>query len=85
VDILTQEQLLLKAQEEFDAIKEAIVADSRKQVRIDQAERKTFGRLLALGLTLLRAFVASAGLRDEGPEVLRGGRTLHRSGKLPQR
>jgi hypothetical protein len=83
--ILTQEQLLLKAQEEFDALKEAIVADSRNQVRIDQAERRTFGRLLALGLTLLQAFVAGAGLGDEGPEVSRGGRTLRRSEKLHQR
>ncbi|MCL4201449.1 MAG: hypothetical protein KJ000_03080 [Pirellulaceae bacterium] len=47
--------------------KSAIVADSRNQVRIDQAERKTFGRLLALGLTLLRAYVAGAGLADESP------------------
>jgi len=67
VDNLTHEQILLKAQEEFDALKEAIVADSRNQVRIDQAERKTFGRLLALGLTLLRAYVAGAGLADESP------------------
>jgi hypothetical protein len=85
MDILTQEQLLLKAQEEFDALKEAIVADSRNQVRIDQTERKTFGRLLALGLLLLRAFVAGAGLGDEGPEVSRGDRKLHRSEKLHQR
>ena len=85
MDILTQEQLLLKAQEEFDALKEAIVADSRNRVRIDQTERKTFGGLLSLGLTLLRAFVAGAGLGDEGPEVSRGDRTLYRSEKLHQR
>lgn len=41
--------------------------------------------MLALGLTLLRAFVAGAGLGDEGPEVSRGGRTLRRSEKLHQR
>ena len=83
--ILTQEQLLLQAQAEFDALKAAIIADSRNQVRIDQTERNVFAGLLALGLTLLQAFVAGAGLGDEGPQVLRGQRTLQRSEKLHQR
>ena len=80
--ILTQEQLLLNAQVQFDALKEQILADSQEQIRIDQAERNVFDELLALGLTLLQAFAAGAGLGDEGEQVSRDGRMLHRSDKL---
>jgi hypothetical protein len=82
MDILTQEQLLLKAQAQFQALKELILAYSQKQIRIDRVERSVFTELLACGLTLLRAFAAGAGLGDEGAEVTRGGHTLHRSDKL---
>lgn len=82
MNIMTQEQLLLNAQTQFDAIKERIFEYSQKQIRIDQAERNLFGELLALGLTLLKAFVAGAGLGDEGEQVSRDDRTLHRSEEL---
>ena len=82
MSILTQEQLLLNAQAQFDALKERIFEDSQKQIRIDQAERNVFAELLALGLTLLKAFAAGAGLGDEGEQVSRGDRTLQRSDKL---
>jgi len=82
MNILTQEQLLLNAQAQFDALKERILEYSQKQIRIDQAERNVFTELLALGLTLLKAFVAGAGLGDEGEQVSRGDRTLHRSDEL---
>ena len=82
MNILTQEQLLLNAQAQFDALKERILEYSQKQIRIDQVERNVFTELLALGLTLLKAFVAGAGLGDEGQQVSRGDRTLHRSDKL---
>jgi hypothetical protein len=82
MDILTQEQLLLKAQDQFDSLKGQILADSQGQVRIDQAERNVFSQLLALGLTLLEAFVAGAGLGDQGPQVSRCDHRLQRSEKL---
>ena len=79
MSILTQEQLLLKAQEQFDALKESILDHSQQQTRIDQVEKNLFAKLLTLGLTLLKAFVADAGLGDEGMQVSQGDRTLHRS------
>jgi hypothetical protein len=82
MNILTQEQLLLNAQAEFDGIKEQIRKYSQEEIRIDQAERNVFSRLLGLGLILLKAFAAGAGIGDEGEEVSRNNRTLHRSAKL---
>jgi hypothetical protein len=82
MSILTQEQLLLNAQAQFEALKERILEYSQKQVRIDQAERNVFAELLAIGLTLLKAFVAGAGLGDEGAQVSRDDRTLARSDEL---
>lgn len=79
MNIVTQEQLLLKAQEQFDALKQSILDYSEKEMRIDQTERNVFAELLSLGLTLLKAFVAGAGTGDEGESVSRGDRTLQRS------
>lgn len=79
MNIVTQEQLLLKAQEQFDALKQSILVYSEKEMRIDQAERNVFTDLLSLGRTLLKAFVAGAGTGDEGKSVSRGDRTLQRS------
>lgn len=81
MNILTQEQLLLNAQLQFEALKHRIVTYSQKRERIDRAERNIFSELLAIGLTLLKAFAAGAGLGDEGAEVSRVGRTLYRSAK----
>ena len=39
MDILTQEQLLLNAQAQFDALKAKILEYSQAGIRIDQAER----------------------------------------------
>jgi len=85
MSILTQEQLLLNAQDQFDALKESILDHSQEQRRIDQVERSLFTELLALGLTLLKAFVAGAGMGDEGKRVTRGDRTLHRSDQPHER
>jgi hypothetical protein len=82
MDIVTQERLLLNAQAKFDALKQRIVNDSQEQVRIDRAERNVFSDLLSIGLMLLEAFAAGAGVGDEGEQVSRGGRTLQRSDTL---
>ena len=85
MSILTQEQLLLNAQKQFDTLKESILDHSQQQIRIDQVERSLFAELLALGLTLLKAFVAGAGLGDEGKQVSQSDHTLHRSDQPCQR
>lgn len=85
MSILTQEQLLLNAQKQFDTLKESILDHSQQQRRIDQVERSLFAELLALGLTLLKAFVAGAGLGDEGKQVSPSDHTLHRSDQLRRR
>jgi hypothetical protein len=54
MSILNEEELLLKAQRQFDAIKQSILDHSQRQTRMDQVERPLFADLLALGLTLDR-------------------------------
>ena len=66
MSIVTQEELLLNAQKQFDDLKQSILDYTRQEVRVDQVERGLFSELLALGLTLLRAFVAGAGTGNEG-------------------
>ena len=56
-----------------------------KGLRIDQVERGLFGRLLALGFSLLEAYVAKFGCGDAGETVEREGRTLRRSAEPHRR
>jgi len=79
MSILTQEELLLKAQIQLDALKESILDDSQRRTRIDRVERNVHAELLMLGRTLLEAFVQGAGLGDEGKQTSQGDRTLQRS------
>ena len=85
MDILTQEQLLLNAQAQFDMLKRKVLEDSQEGVRIDQTERNVFAELQAIGLTLLEGFAAGAGVGDEGEQVRRGERTLRRSDELHEK
>ena len=85
MDILTQEQLLLNAQSQFDALKKKILEYSQTGIRIDQAERNVFADLQAIGLLLLQGFAAGAGVGDEGVQVARGERTLRRSEELHEK
>lgn len=85
MNIMSQEQLILKAQAQFNDLVCSLLADSRQQVRIDRAERGLFDSLLVIGLTLLQAFVAGAGDGDQGEQVSQNGRTLYRSDKPHQR
>ena len=84
MNILTQEQLLLKAQEQFDMIKQAILEFAQQEVRIDLAEEYLFRDLHAVGLTMLESFAVAAGSGDEGEKVTRNERELKRSDE-PQR
>jgi hypothetical protein len=85
MNIVTQEQLLLKAQGQFDALKQSILDYSEERMRIDQSERNVFADLLSIGMTLLKAFVAGAGMGDDGKSVSRGERTLQRSEEPKER
>lgn len=81
----TQAQLLLKAQVQFQELIDYLLTQSQQQVRIDLVERGLFALLLALGRTLLEAFIAGAGSGDAGPQVNLGDRTLKRSEELHRR
>ncbi len=67
--IMSQEQAFLKAQQQFQAIEALVEGAAEEGQRIDQVEREVFGQLLALGKTLLAAFVNAQGDGDAGPEL----------------
>src|SRR4051794_35789969 len=81
--IITPEQSLLKARQQFDSLVNLVQQASQDGQRIDTVERDLMRRLLALGLDLLTAFVAHQGDGDQGPEVPAiDGQTVRR---LPER
>ena len=59
--IMAKEQAFLKAQEQFEQLKDLVEAAARDGHRIDTVERDLMGHLLGLGRTLLTAFVAQQG------------------------
>ena len=65
--IITPEQAALKAQHQFDALREFVQQAARDGQRIDTVERELFRQLLGLGHTLLSAFVAAPGRRRPRP------------------
>ena len=81
--IITPEQAALKAQVQFDALRDFVQQAARDTQRIDTVEREVFRQLLSLGHTLLSAFVAAQGDGDLGPQAeTPEGRTVRR---LPER
>ena len=83
--IMAQEKHFIKAREEFEALCDWIGQADGERLRIDQAERGLFARLLAIGLLLLRAFVAKCGEGDVGQTVEKEGRLLRRSSEPHRR
>jgi hypothetical protein len=77
--IITQEKHFIKAREEFEALLCWLDQADEEGLRIDQVERGLFSRLLAIGLALLKAYVAKLGPGDAGETLPREGRTLRRS------
>ncbi len=59
--ILAQEQAFLKARQQLQSIETFVEQTTTTSQRIDEVERKLFSQLLALGLSLLEAFVAAQG------------------------
>jgi hypothetical protein len=81
--ILTQEQALLKAQDQLQKLLATARSAADEGQRIDQLERDLMRQLLGLGLTLLNLFVASHGDGDLGTTAeAPDGHTVQR---LPQR
>ena len=67
--IMTPEQAALKAQQQFDSLRDFVERAARDGQRIDTVERELFRQLLGLGHTLLSAFVAAQGDGDLGPQA----------------
>lgn len=78
--VMTQEQALLKAHEQFQQPLDSVQLAAEPHPRADQVERDLMRRLLAIGLTVLNVFVARHGDGDSGPAIeTPDGRTLLRS------
>lgn len=67
--IITPEQAALKAQHQFDALRDFVDRAARDGQRIDSVEREVFRQRLGLGHSLLSAFVAQQGDGDLGPQA----------------
>ena len=81
--IITPEQAALKAQQQFDALRDFVDRAARDGQRGDAVERELFRQLLGLGHSLLSAFVAHQGDGDLGPQTeTPDGRPVRR---LPER
>ena len=77
--IITPEQAALKAQQQFDALRDYVDRAARDGQRIDTVERELFRQLLGLGHSLLSAFVAQQGDGDLGPQAeVPDGRVVRR-------
>ena len=77
--MMAQERAFLKAQQQLQAMETFVEQAAEDEQRIDQVERELFSQLLAVGLTLLAAFVAAQGDGDAGPQLeTADGRTVRR-------
>jgi hypothetical protein len=76
--IITQEKAFLKAQTQLQRICRLVEQAATDGQRIDELERELFSQLLAVGLTLLEAFVAAQGDGDAGAELEFDNRQLRR-------
>ena len=70
--IVAQEQAFLKAQQQLQALQAQVEQAAADGQRIDAVERELFSQLLALGHTLLSAFVAAQGDGNAGNELPAG-------------
>ena len=77
--IMSQEQALLKAHEQFHQLLDSVRQAADHAQRTDLVERDIRLRLLGIGLTVLTSFIARHGDGDSGPTVgTPDGRTLRR-------
>jgi hypothetical protein len=80
--IMTQENALLKAKEEFQKIEETIRQVTIQGQRIDVVEETLWDHMLNLGRLLLTSFVAGQGTGDLGPTLKHDGRVFKRLDRL---
>lgn len=80
--IMTQENGLLKAKEEFQKIEETIRRATIQGKRIDVVEESLWDPMLGLGRLLMNSFVAGQGTGDLGPTLECEGRILKRLDRL---
>jgi hypothetical protein len=76
--ILSHEKAFNKANSQLQAMVEFAVQAAKSGERIERVKRELFSRLLDIGLTVLRDFVASQGDGDEGLRIERDGISLRR-------
>jgi hypothetical protein len=76
--IMSQERAFLKAQAQLQKMITFVETAATKGQRIDLVERELFSQLLALGHSLLGAFVAAQGDGDSGPELPADDHTVRR-------
>src|SRR5688500_17569337 len=76
--IISQEKAFLKAQTQLQKICRLVEQAAVDGQRIDELERELFSQLLAVGLTLIKAFVAAQGDGDSGAELQFDNRLLCR-------
>jgi len=76
--IMTQEQAILKAQDQFGDVVDFIRQAPSKACRIDQVELDLWGRMLEINLRLLEAFVAGHQQGDLGPTLEHEGHVVRR-------
>lgn len=76
--IISQEKAFLKAQMQLQQICLVVERAATDAWRIDEVERELFSQLLAVGLTLIQAFVAAQGDGDSGAERQFDDRVLRR-------
>jgi hypothetical protein len=67
--IIAPEQAALKAQQQFDALRDFVHQAAQEGQRIDAVERELFRQLLGLGHSLLSAFIAQQGDGDLGSQA----------------
>jgi len=84
--IVAQEQAILKAQQQLQALVAYVDQAATEQERMDRVERELFSQLLLLGHTLLSAFVAQQGDGNLGPTLpAPDGHTVRRLPARPRR
>ena len=82
--MMSQERAFLKARQQLLAMQTFVEQAVEDEQRMDQVERELFSQLLAVGLTLLTAFVAAQGDGDAGPQLETADGRLVRRLKQPR-
>jgi hypothetical protein len=83
--MITKEQALHKAEQQFSQLKDLVEEAIDQGWRIDELERTSFAKLLDVGFQLITALVAAQGNGDEGEQVEHGQKTLQRLPEPHQR